>query len=106
PAHERRLGDDIRGQLVFDEGYAVAQLQLALLQALNLDDVGAGRNLQCRDRGVEVAMLLLQAGKLRPQLAFFLFCHRRLGRAVVPPRAPRGYGLAGKSLWIIAFWLT
>jgi hypothetical protein len=41
PAHDRRLGDDIRGQLVFDEGNAIAQLQLALLQALNLDDVGA-----------------------------------------------------------------
>jgi hypothetical protein len=26
-------------------------------------------------------MLLLQARKLRPKLAFFLFCHRRLGRA-------------------------
>ena len=28
-------------------------------------------------------MLLLQARKLRPKLALFLFCHRRLGRAVV-----------------------
>jgi hypothetical protein len=26
-------------------------------------------------------MLLLQARKLRPKLTFFLFCHRRLGRA-------------------------
>ena len=71
----------IRRELVFDEGDTVAQLQLALLQALHLDDVGAQRMLQRRNRGVEVAMLLLQARKLRPKLAFFLFCHRRLGRA-------------------------
>ena len=37
-----------------------------------------GEFLQRSDRGVEVAMLLLQARKLRPKLAFFLFCHRRL----------------------------
>ena len=41
PRRVMKLGDDIRGQLVFDEGDAIAQLQLALLQALNLDDVGA-----------------------------------------------------------------
>jgi len=35
------LGNDIRRQLVFDEGDAVAQVQLALLQALDLDDVRA-----------------------------------------------------------------
>ena len=39
--------------------------------------------LQRRNRGVEVAMLLLQARQLRPKLAFFLLRHRRLGRAVV-----------------------
>src|ERR1700723_1937957 len=77
------LGNDIRRELVFDEGDAVAQLQLALLQALHLDDVGAQRMLQRRNRGVEIAMLLLQARQLRPKLAFFLFRHRRLGRAVV-----------------------
>jgi hypothetical protein len=77
----RRLGDDIGGELILDEGDAVAQLQLAFLEALYLDDVGAGRFLQRGDRSVEVAMLLLQARKLRPKLAFFLFCHRRLGRA-------------------------
>ena len=78
-----RLRNNIRRELVFDEGDAVAQLQLALLQALHLDDVGAGRILQRRNRGVEVAMLLLQARQLRPKLAFFLLRHRRLGRAVV-----------------------
>jgi hypothetical protein len=34
-------------------------MKFALLQALNLDDVGARRRLQRRDRGVEIAMLLL-----------------------------------------------
>src|SRR5579863_6848867 len=93
-----RSGDDIRRQLVLDEGDAVAQLQLALLQALHLVDVGTGRGLQRRNRGVEVAMLLLQARQLRPKLAFFLFRHRRLGRASA--RASDR-----KCLWIIAFWL-
>ena len=106
PAYGARSRNDIRRQLVLDEGDAVAQLQLALLQALNLDDVGARRDLERRNRGIEVAMLLLQACKLRPKLAFFLLCHRRLGRAVVLPWAPRGHGVkAGKPLWIIAFWL-
>jgi hypothetical protein len=46
-----------------------------------------GERLQRRNRGVEVAMLLLQARKLRPKLAFFLWCHRRLG-AVDRPCTP------------------
>ena len=33
----RRLGDDIGGELILDEGDAVAQLQLAFLEALHLD---------------------------------------------------------------------
>ena len=75
--------NDVRRQLVFDEGDAVAQLQLALLQALDLDDVAARRFLQRSNRGIEVAMLLQKARKLRPKLAFFLFRHFRLGRALV-----------------------
>ena len=81
PSDNRAVRDDVRRKLVFDEGDAVAQVQFALLQPLHLDDVGARRFLQRRNRGIEVAMLLLQARKLRPKLAFFLFCHRRLGRA-------------------------
>ena len=46
--------------------------------------------LQRRNRGVEVAMLLLQARKLHPKLAFFLLRHRRLGRAVVALGPPLG----------------
>ena len=90
PGGGRGVGsrDNIRRELVLDEGDAVAQLQLALLQALHLDDVGARRLLQRRNRGVEVAMLLLQARQLRPKLAFFLLRHRRLGRAVVARAGP------------------
>ena len=84
-----RSRNNVRRKLVFDEGDAVAQLQLALLQPLHLDDVGARRVLQRRNRGVEVAMLLLQARKLRPKLAFFLFRHCRLGRALALPATPR-----------------
>ena len=49
-------------------------------------------------------MLLLQARKLRPKLAFFLFCHRRLGRAAGHHLGAPVAGIAGKFLWIIAFW--
>ena len=68
------------------------KLQLALLQALNLNDVGARRALQCRNRGVEVAMLLLQARKLCAKLTLFLLCHRRPGRALVTFCTPFGTG--------------
>jgi len=103
------LRDDVRRQLIFDKGDAVAQLQFALFESLNLDEVGSGRILQRCNRGIEVAMLLLQARKLRPKLAFFLFRHRRLGRGPVvgmriPSRLTAGE-IASKSLSIIAFWL-
>jgi len=74
-------GDDVGRELIFDKGDAVPQLQLALLQALHLDDIRSRRSLQRSDRRVEIAMLLLQAQKLGPKLAFFLLRHRRLGRA-------------------------
>lgn len=105
------LSDDIRRQLVLDEGDAVAQLKLLLLEALELDDIGARRSLQGGNRGVEVAMQLQQARKLRPKLAFFLLRHRRLGRAAAPGwtpldalRATFGLGRADrKLLWIMRF---
>src|SRR5580698_4562676 len=75
------LRDNIGGKLVCDKGDAVAQVEFALFQPLHLDNVGARRFLQRRNRGVEVAMLLLQARKLLPQLAFFLCCHCRPGCA-------------------------
>jgi hypothetical protein len=55
---------------------AIAQIQLAFLKPLHLQQVGAGRNFESRDGRIEVAMLLLQPRQLLPQLAFFLFGHR------------------------------
>jgi len=57
-------------------GNAVAQVELALLQPLHLQQVGARRVLQCRDRGIKIAVLLLHARQLLPQLAFFVLGHR------------------------------
>jgi hypothetical protein len=68
--------DDIRRELVLDKGDAVAEVELALLEPLHLQEVRAGRRLQGKDGGVEVAVLLLQPRQLLPQLAFFLFGHR------------------------------
>ena len=79
----RRLGDDIGGELILDEGDAVAQDQLSLLEALDLENVRGRRNLQRFDRDIEVAMFLPQPYKLSPQLDFFLFGHCR--RSVPEP---------------------
>src|SRR5882672_11729580 len=57
-------------------GDAIAQIELALLEPLHLQQVGAGRDFESRDGHIEVAMLLLQPRQLLPQLAFFLFGHR------------------------------
>jgi len=68
-------------ELVLDKGDAVAQQQFALFQALHLDEVRSRRLLQRHNRGIEVAMLLLQARQFCPKLAFFLLRHRCPGRA-------------------------
>src|ERR1700744_783658 len=70
-------GDDVRRQLVFDEGDAVAQHQFALLQPLHLNEVGTRRILQRSNRSVEVTMLLQQAPQLRAKLAFLFLRHRK-----------------------------
>jgi hypothetical protein len=67
-----RLRNDIRRELILDEGDAIAQVQFALLEPLHLKQIGTGGHLQRFDGGVEVAMLLLQARKLRAELAFLL----------------------------------
>jgi hypothetical protein len=69
------LSDDIRGQGILDERDPVTEIEFALLQALNLDDILTGRGLQRLDRGIEVTVLLLQLRKLRPEFRLFLFCH-------------------------------
>jgi hypothetical protein len=85
------LGDDVGGELVFDEGDAVAQEKLALFQPLHLERVGADRVLQSADGGIEVPMLLLQAHERPAKLAFFLFGHRRgaAGSSFRDKEAPR-----------------
>src|SRR5215472_14967798 len=71
-----RSSNNVGGELVLDIGNAVAQVELALLQSLNLQQIRTRRMLQGGDRGIEVAVLLLQARQLLPQLAFFVFGHR------------------------------
>src|SRR6185437_4796353 len=57
-----RSGDDIRRDLVLDEGDAVAQLQLAFLQPLQPQQIRRRRLMKRVDRCVEIAVLLLQPG--------------------------------------------
>lgn len=68
-------GDDIWRELVLDMGNPVPEEELALLEPLDLQDVGRRGTLQRLDRRIEVAMLLAQPSKLRPQLGFFLLGH-------------------------------
>src|SRR5215813_2066013 len=70
-----RSGDDVGRDLVFDEGDAVAQLQLAFLQPLQPQKIGCGRLMQRIDRRVEIAMLLLQPRQFSMQLALIFVGH-------------------------------
>jgi len=79
-----RSGDDVRGQLVFNEGDAVAQEKLALLQPLNLQDIRSEGVLEGFDCGIEVAVLLEQARQSGPELAFFLLCHTKIAVSAEP----------------------
>src|SRR5689334_21578303 len=58
--------DDIGRELILDMRDAVTQYQLALLEPLDQDDVGGRRCLERLDGGVEIVVLLPQAGKLCP----------------------------------------
>src|SRR5215216_8028985 len=80
--------DDIGRELVLDEGDAVAQNQLTLFQALDLQDVRPGNVVQRLDGSVEVAMLLPQASQRRLELAPFLVRHRRRGTEPCGPAGP------------------
>ena len=76
PRNDNQLsGDDIRRDLIFDEGDAVAQLQLALLQALQPQQIWRGRLMQGIDRRVEIPVLLLQPRKFGLQLALIFVGH-------------------------------
>lgn len=63
-APRRASGNDVGRDLVFDEGDAIAQLQLPLLQALQHQEIRRRRLVQRVDRGIEVAVLLLQTREL------------------------------------------
>ena len=54
---------------------AVAQLQLALFQPLQPQQIGRGRLMQGIDGGVEVAVFLLQPGELGSEFALFFVGH-------------------------------
>ena len=70
-------------------------MEFALLEPLNLEEIGAGRILQRRDSRVEVAMLLQEPRKLLPQLALFIFGHGE--RWVEGPKYDR-FGSSAESL--------
>jgi len=79
PAFRRSDGtsrNDVRGELILDVGDAVAQMQLAFFEPLDLQLIRAAGVLQGQNGGVEVAMLLLQSRQLLLQLTLFFFCHR------------------------------
>jgi hypothetical protein len=70
-----RLRNDIGGDLVFDESDAVAQLQLALLQSLQPQQIRRRRLMQGVDRRVEIAVLLLQPCELGFEVALIFVGH-------------------------------
>jgi hypothetical protein len=69
------LSDDIRRDLIFDEGDTIAQLQLAFLHPLQTQQIGGRRLMECINRRVEIAVLLLQPCKLGQQLALIFVGH-------------------------------
>ena len=75
PRGDDRSSDDVRRDLVFDEGDAIAQLQLALLQPLQPQQIRCRRLMQRIDRRVEIAVLLLQPCELGFELALILVGH-------------------------------
>jgi len=70
-----RSGNDVGRDLVFDESDAVAQLQLALFQPLQPQQVWRRRLMQRIDRSVEIAVLLLQPGQFGMQFALIFVSH-------------------------------
>jgi hypothetical protein len=62
--NDKTLSNDVGRDLVFDEGNAVAQLQLAFLQPLQPQQIWCRRLMQGIDRRIEIAVLLLQPCEL------------------------------------------
>jgi hypothetical protein len=67
--------DDVGRDLVFDEGDAVAQLQLALFQPLQPQQIRRRRLMQRIDRRVEIAVLLLQPREFVLKFALIFVGH-------------------------------
>src|SRR6266571_847173 len=79
------LRNDVRRDLVFDEGDAVAQLQLALLQPLQPQQIRRGRLMQRIDRRVEIALIFVGHGVRRSKNAMRLRnAVEACGRNIVP----------------------
>jgi hypothetical protein len=72
--------DDVRRDLIFDEGDTVAQLQLAFLQPLQPQQIGRRRLMQGIDRRVEIAVFLLQPCELGLEFALIFVSHGLLNR--------------------------
>src|SRR5581483_6428042 len=84
--------DDVRRELVFDLNDKVAQLQLALLQTLDLEEIGARGVVEGLDRSIQIAVLLSQPHQLRLELGLLVVRQRHrfiapcgTASAVVPP---------------------
>lgn len=75
PNH-RRSSDDVGRQLIFEKRYLVAQMQFALFQALDLQQVGARRRFKGGDCRVQVAMFLAESGKLGLEFGNLFDGHR------------------------------
>src|ERR1700754_2949270 len=75
PRDLKPLRDDVRRDLIFDEGDTVAQLQLAFLQPLQPQQIRRRRLMQRVDRCVEIAVLLLQPGAFVFELALIFVGH-------------------------------
>jgi hypothetical protein len=71
----RASRNDVRRDLVFDERNPITQQQLALLQPLQPQQVRRGLLMQCINRRIQIAMLLLQARELGQQFALVLVSH-------------------------------
>jgi len=71
----RALRDDVRCDLVFDEGDAVTQLQLSFLQPLQHQQIRCRRLMQRVDRRIEIAVLLLQPREFDVEFALILVGH-------------------------------
>jgi hypothetical protein len=69
------LRDDVRRDLVLDEGNAVTQLQLAFFQPLQPQQIRCGRLMQRINRRVEIAVLLLQPCELGFKFALIFIGH-------------------------------